>query len=215
MSIAKISVRPMLFVKEMLLGRIRNTSAILAGMIQNGENKITMQHLTEAAGIVFGPEFFGKNAQKLFGQLSIGTKSMVDVLNDVYGINDRDLSVIGEKVAYDSYGLHNWGSRMLYLNTIAPDWFNRMILFVAKMKADGTWDAHTLKDGKLIYDMSKDDRIKEFWNNREHPKNTPEYKKAEAYYKLRMQQFAAEGWKRQDGSALRYGQINPETGKPE
>ena len=214
MSIAKISVRPMLFVKEMILGRIRNTSVILAQLVQNGENKITMTHLREAAGVVFGPEFFGKASKKLFGQLSIGAKSMADVLNDVYGINDRDLSVIGEKVAYDDYGLYNWGSRMLYLNTIAPDWFNRMILFIAKMKADGTWDAHKLVDGYLAYDMSKDERIAEFWNNKSHPKNTPEYKKAEAFYKLRMQQFEAEGWKNPDGSSLRYGQLDPKTNQP-
>ena len=214
LSIAKISVRPMLFIKEMMLGRIRNTAAILGGMIQNGENKITMTHLMEAAGVVFGPEFFGKNSQKLFGQLSIGSKSLADVLNDVYGINDRDLSVIGEKVAYDSYGLHNWGARMLYLNTIAPDWFNRMILFIAKMKADGTWDAHKLENGHLVYDMNKDARINEFWKNRERPKNTPEYKKAESLYKLRMQQFESEGWTNADGTPLRYGQLDPDTGKP-
>jgi hypothetical protein len=56
---------------------------------------------------------------------------------------------------------------MLYLNTIAPDNINRMILFVAKMIADGTYEAHTLnKDGQLVYDISKDERVSYFWKNR-------------------------------------------------
>jgi len=55
---------------------------------------------------------------------------------------------------------------MLYLNVVAPDWFNRMIIFIAKMKADGTFNAHSEVDGKLVYDIEKDERINYFWKNR-------------------------------------------------
>jgi len=184
-ALAKIAARPALFIKEMLLGRIRNTSAILANQVKN-DDKITMEHLMSAAAEVFGPNFAGDIGAKLFGSRGRGEKTIVDLLNDAYTINDRDFSVISSKLSYDDYGFHNFGLRMLYLNTIAPDWFNRMILMIAKMKADGTWGAHKNVDGKLVYDPSKDARIKEFWNNRHKPTNTKEYKKAEAYYILRM-----------------------------
>lgn len=206
MALTKIAVRPALMMKEMLLGRIRNTATILADQISQDEwNKIKLSHLMDAAKEVFGENFFKEEGLKFISQLPMGHKSIADLLNDTYGINDRDLSVIGDKFSYDRYGLHNWASRMLYMNTIAPDWFNRMILFIAKMKADGTFDAHSIgENGELVYDISKDKRVAEYWNNRHHPKNTSEYLRAKEYYILKMQQFEREGYRNPDGSALSY-----------
>ena len=40
-----------------------------------------------------------------------------------------------------------------------PDFYNRLTIFQSQMRADGTWDAHSEKNGKLIYDWSKDKRF--------------------------------------------------------
>ena len=47
------------------------------------------------------------------------------------------MNVLGDSLSYDHHGMLNWGTRMLYLNTTSPDWFNRMMLLIAKMK--GRW----------------------------------------------------------------------------
>jgi hypothetical protein len=60
------------------------------------------------------------------------------------------------------------------------------------------------KNGELIYDISKDKRVAEYWNNRNNPKNTTEYLKAKEYYILKMQQFEREGYTNPDGSPLQY-----------
>lgn len=204
-SLTKIALRPGLWVKEMVLGRLRNTMNVLTNQIEN-DNKITMEHLTKAAGIVFGPNFFGEYGKKMFGDMHFGEKTIVDLLNEIYQINDMDLPVAREKMAWDSYGLRNFGSRVLYTNVISPDWFNRMTLLVGKMLADGTWEAHSIKDGKLVYDIAKDARVKEFWKHRNdaiEPK-TRAYIDAKNFYLYRMQQFEKEGWKNPDGSYLHY-----------
>lgn len=210
-SLAKIAVRPALFIKEMLLGRIRNTAAILSKQIVN-DSDIKMSHLMDAAKFIFSGDMFreeNKSFRKLLGGKTIGDFSWVDQVNTAYQINDRDLNVIGETLAYDRTGVHNWGSRMLYLNTIAPDSFNRMIIFVAKMMADGTFEAHTLNSqtGKLEYNMDKDERFEYFWKNRDRDMQTDrKWVDQKELYIIKMQQFAAEGWTNPDGSPLSWGQ---------
>jgi len=127
------------------------------------------------AKMIFGGDFFKNDNQKLLNGKSAGDFGLIDWLNNTYTINDRDLNAIGETLAYDRLGVHNWGSRMLYLNTISPDWFNRMIIFVAKMHADGTFNAHSLSEsGRLVYDPSKDERISYFWENKPKRPGDPE-----------------------------------------
>ena len=69
----------------------------------------------------------------------------------------------------------------------APDYMNRMAIFVAKMIADGSWEAHTLdpKTNKLKYDMSKDKRYAIYAKYR---KNPP--KKGEAHFDEYQKQYA-------------------------
>jgi hypothetical protein len=103
------------------------------------------------------------------------------------------MNVLGDSLSYDHHGMLNWGTRMLYLNTTSPDWFNRMMLLIAKMKADGSWEAHTMKDGKLVYNARKDNRYKEFldfYTTHKSLKNEPmteSYRKSKALYKLKIQ----------------------------
>lgn len=200
-SYAKIAGRWALFAKEMVLGRIRNTAAILSKQITQDEGReITFKHLLEAAKNVFGGEFFADDNKKFKGPLGNkgpGDFGFVDQINNTYLINDRDLNTVGETLNYDRYGLGNWGTRMLYLNVVKPDWFNRMIIFIAKMHADGTYNAHSLVDGHLVYDMSKDERVSYFWKYRNNPSAASDQKKfleQKSFYLLEIQQFAKEGY---------------------
>lgn len=198
-SYAKIAVRPALFVKEMVLGVIKNVSVVWAKNIIN-DNPITYQHLMEAAGIVYTNGLFSENAGKFEGE-TFGDFRLINKINNQYRINDRDLSVLGESLAYDHSGITRLGPRMLYLNTTSPDWFNRMMIMIAKMKADGTWEAHSVdKDGNLVYDVYKDKRYAPFLDWYKSHKNggkeptDEEFVKAKALYKLRIEQFRKEGY---------------------
>lgn len=47
----------------------------------------------------------------------------------------------------------------LYLPLSAGDWLSRSNVMVAQMLKDGTYDAYSVVDGKLVYDEGKDERI--------------------------------------------------------
>jgi len=53
-------------------------------------------------------------------------------------------------------------SKWMYIANSAPDYFNRLTLFVAKMMEDGCFEAHSLdENGMLKYDFKKDKRFSE------------------------------------------------------
>ena len=191
-SFTKLALRPGTFVKEMILGVIRNSSTIILNNFIN-DVPITLEHLRKAINIVYTNGLFVDSGFAPDDE-TFGDFRLVGALNNLYRINDRDLNLLGESIAYDNHGIMHWGSRMLYLNTTAPDWFNRMTLLVAKMMADGTWEAHSLSaDGHIIYDPTKDKRFARFLSfYKNHPdlKGEPideEYVLAKAKYTLTIE----------------------------
>ena len=74
------------------------------------------------------------------------------------------------------------------------------------MRADGSWDAHEVKNGELIYNFDKDARYKAL---RESPKNSTEYKEAFSRYLAALEQFKKEGVTNLDGSELKVGDDLP------
>jgi hypothetical protein len=40
-----------------------------------------------------------------------------------------------------------------------PDYYNRMTIFGAQMRGDGCFEAHSIVDGHLVYDWTKDKRF--------------------------------------------------------
>ena len=202
-SLTKIAVRPALFVKEMVLGVIKNMSTIWAENLVN-DYPVTFEHFWEAAKVVYTNGLFSENAGKLEDE-TFGNFRLVNSLNNIYRINDRDLNNMGDSLAYDHHGVLNIGMRMLYINTTSPDWFNRMTMLVAKMMADGSWEAHRVgDDGNVQYDAGKDERYKAFVNHirnvqekgtvGDHEPKDEAYIKAKALYTLKIQQLKREGY---------------------
>lgn len=194
-----IAMRPALAIKEMCIGIIKNVSNVWAKTIVN-DYPITQKNLMKAATMVYTNGLFSDNAGKFEGE-TFGDFRLINLLNNRYRINDRDVSVLGESISYDHSGITRVGSRMLYTNVTTPDWFNRMMILLAKMDADGTLDSHSVgKNGELVYDMYKDKRFAPFlqWK-RAHPDaiNEPkdaDYQEAKALYKYKIAQFKKEGY---------------------
>jgi hypothetical protein len=53
----------------------------------------------------------------------------------------------------------------VFITSKLADNYFRMSILIAKMKADGCFDAHREEEGELIYDFSKDLRFNLYANN--------------------------------------------------
>ena len=84
--------------------------------------------------------------------------SVAEGLNQLYGINDMDINALPSRYAKDTFGTDRLYKAMFRFAS-RPDFYNRMTIFGAQMRSDGCFEAHSVKDGKLIYDWSKDKRF--------------------------------------------------------
>lgn len=145
-----IALRPLLLAKELTVGLYKNVSFAMYKIY--GEDSFDGEHLTSAYMQVLQPTFEGF---LLNGEL-----------NRVYRIANADLNQMAKKVKYDRLGL-NFLSDNLYWCSTAPDYVNRLSIFIAKMKKDGSFVAHSInEDGELVYDPRKDERYAYYFANR-------------------------------------------------
>jgi hypothetical protein len=72
-----------------------------------------------------------------------------------------------------------------------------MTIIVAKMKADGIWDALDVVDGKLVYNFKKDKRFSAYANGET---SNPEYNNQRALYRAIADQFIVENTENPDGT---------------
>lgn len=92
----------------------------------------------------------------------------IELLNEYYRFSNMSINEIPEQVTSNKTGIFALGSRFASWSLVAPDYFNRMTMFIAQMIHDGCWEAHEIKknsDGsvELVYDMSKDQRFEVLW----------------------------------------------------
>lgn len=78
-----------------------------------------------------------------------------------YRLSNTDAAKISERAKTDRGGLLN-PSELAFSTLRAPDFLNRMTLFVARCKQDGVWDAFSINDGQLVYNWKKDKRFAAF-----------------------------------------------------
>jgi hypothetical protein len=101
-----------------------------------------------------------KYGKAFAGEGDIADFTMCSALNKVYGFANEDLNRLVENSTLSANGVAGNYSRWMYIANSAPDYFNRLALFIAKMVEDKCWEAHTLdKDGNLVYDFNKDGRF--------------------------------------------------------
>ena len=74
------------------------------------------------------------------------------------------------------------------------------------MRKDGSLEAHTHKDGQLIYDYTKDKRYEAMFT---YPKGSKEYNEAYARYLAAAKQFQEEGVRNDDGTEFKIGDSLP------
>lgn len=156
-----------------------------------------------------GPNQFGINELKKACNWLIGDTpdhfkivSLGELINEQYAINDMDVSQFARRLREGQYPLTFTGKAMWL--TSAPDYFNRMSIFIAQMIKDGCFEAHKLDGVRMVYDWKLDKRFSLFSKGEAGKRqNLAEYNKQKALYHTMMAQFKKEG----------YTIIDPNTGQ--
>lgn len=128
--------------------------------------------------------------------------TLMQLINELYALNDMDMNVhkIVDSMKSDKRGILNL-NRFLFKTVARPDYYNRGILFAAQMIHDGALDidpeksAHYIKDGKLVYDHTRDKRFSALKD-----KNHPDYHIQMALYREMCKQFTIENVKNSKGA---------------
>ena len=153
-----LGLRPALFIKELTLGVMKGVG-IAASKIY-GKDQFTLKDLTTSymklttINDKFAEEF-----------------NLIDKINHFYRFANMDVNTIAKKLQTDRRGVYRGLGRWMYIMNTAPDYINRLSLFLAKMIHDGSYEAHSMEDGKLVYDPTKDKRFEYYFKNREKYKN--------------------------------------------
>jgi hypothetical protein len=154
-----LAFRPVLLIKELAIGLYKGISL--------------------ASTKVYGTQQFGLDSyMKAMGKLATIDKkfslewNLIDGMNHFYGFANKDIGNSVQKMQTSRRGILKGLSPWMYATSTAPDYYNRLSLFVAKMIEDGSYDAHSLDSkGYLLYDPSKDKRFSKYFANRHLHKN--------------------------------------------
>lgn len=135
---------------------VQMTYQTMQGLFQNA-SVVTKRYLGSNS---FGWEEFMKASRIVYGDLFQNSRSKVALLNQLMGINDMDMNdyikhAQDRKNIRSTEGLY----KLCMMTSSRPDYYNRMLIFVAQMMKDGTWDAYEVEDGKLVYHFEKDKRF--------------------------------------------------------
>lgn len=137
---------------------------------------------------------------------NISSVSLLQQINAVYQMANQSVNQIANQRRVNWLNIKNWSRDTLFLTATAPDFMHRMSIMVAKMMADGCWEAHELVDGKLVYNFKKDARFKEYLaNNISHK----DYLKQKALYETMIEEFNKSGYTKEDGTQLKVGDDLP------
>ena len=147
----------------------------------DGKDSFTFKHFKNAIKLVYSDllNFTGK-------------PTLCSLLNEQYALNDMDINMYIDRITKTKKGIWNWDN-MLFKFASRPDFYNRMSIFVSQMQGDGCLEAHSVKDGKLIYDWTKDKRFSKYAENPNLKTNDLEYNKQKSLYYTIAKQFENEG----------------------
>lgn len=194
-NVAVLGFRPGLFIKEEVLGLIKNFSHSTAKWIQN-DNPITPKHMAKAYEIVVPANWYEDGLKKFLGVKSMANRSLVSLLRQRWRIHGYDLSMFSEQLSIHKT-IFNYDSGLAFANVTAPDNDSRMAIVIAKMLADGTFNAYTIENNLLVYNPEKDERFSYFFANRNNDTNMQKDKKyiqQKALYEYYITSFNDSGY---------------------
>lgn len=135
----------------------------------------------------------GKNLSKAYayvvreGSFDAMKVTLLSKLCVKYRLSNTDTARIAERLKSNRQGLSNWDN-IAFSTLRAPDFLNRMTLFIAQAMEDGVLDAWEIKNDELVYNWKKDKRFS-IYAQGESMKNHPEYAKQKGLYRLKIREW--------------------------
>ena len=123
------------------------------------------------------------------GVHSAMTIDLLDKFNSKYLISTINIEQQQEGYKTNRGGITN-PSNWAYATLRKPDFLNRMVLFMGKLKHDGSHDAYSVVDGKLVYNWRMDKRFSLLAANDK--SNMAEYNQQKALYLSQILKFNEE-----------------------
>lgn len=145
------------------------------------------------------------------GVTNLMTATKLNQFNLKYRLSNLDAARISEGQKTGRGGILN-AENWAYATLRGPDYLNRMVLFVARLKHDGCYDAYSLDaDHRLKYDWRKDKRFNLLAKGPEGASINKElYNKQKALYYSLIRAFNLEGYKKENGEQLNYSDDLPD-----
>jgi len=185
-SYMNMSMNPIAGVANFMTGFWGNLSRLMAQTY--GKEMFGYAEFASAFGFVF------QDSVK-----SMTSLTWLEELNMLYSLNNMDMNQYAERVMENRSGGLQLKSSGLFWFMTSPDYFNRMVLFIAQMKKDGCFEAHSMQNGIMVYDFKKDKRFAAFVAG---DKAHPEYANQRALYQAMREDFIKEGTEIADGGPL-------------
>lgn len=139
-------------------------------------------------------------------------------LNAIFGTANFSYDQLAKNHTVQQWGLKNFQISDLFFTATWPDFLHRNAIVIAYLKGIGAYQAYSLKDGILTYDMKKDPRFQTFIKYRDSkPTNDSEVKKWEAEMLLYKDQFESwnnNGYRKENGEPLTFGEDLPQALSP-
>jgi len=191
-SVLALAFRPLQMIKELTFGQFTNYSRVLGTM--GSSDKLTIKSVFNANKTIWG-QSIGKWGKVFSDNADMASLTLCETLNKTYGIANEDISQIVNTTMTNRHGVLANVSNYMYIFSSAPDYFNRLTLFVAKMMEDGCFEAHSLDaDGNLVYDFKKDARFSELVKHGLNSNYRGEkYLEQKGLYLAMLEQFQLEG----------------------
>ena len=143
MSTAYIALSPVAAVRDVIAGALSNSFRSLTKY----QTDIDVKDVMWAYKFVLG--------QGVHSAMDI---DLLDKFNSKYLISNINREQLQEAHKTNRAGITNV-SNLLYSTLRKPDFLNRMVLFMAKLKHDNSYKAYSIEDRKLVYNWRKDGRF--------------------------------------------------------
>lgn len=104
--------------------------------------------------------------------------NLIDKLNATFRFANMDAGTYPQKIQTDRHGIMRGFSRYTYAANTIPDYYNRLVILIAKMVHDGSYEAYSDTDGELKYDPRKDKRFSYYLENRDKYKKDGKFSSA-------------------------------------
>jgi hypothetical protein len=84
--------------------------------------------------------------------VNLTAQNMLNALNRRYGMTGYSYTEMAETNIRSHFGIQNMNSDDVYILSKLPDNYFRLTILVAKLMADGSFDAYKLEGDDLSYD---------------------------------------------------------------